>query len=221
RGRQRPVPPRPAVGHAPRRARVGRRGARRGAPARSARPARRHRPASRPDRAGAARAIRRPPLGASGAPPRCRVTPFARGDDPRKDVVTAVAAHRALVGDVPHDLVLVGRAHPTFSPVAVPSVATVRRLGYVDDDELPALLTGASALLFPSHYEGFGLPPLEAMACGTPAVVSDLPVLRETTWDLARYVSAGDVSAWVVALRGVLEGQTRVPELPEWSGRDV
>ena len=143
------------------------------------------------------------------------------GGDPRKDVVTAVAAHRAVVGDVPHDLVLVGRAHPTFSPVTVPDVATVRRLGYVDDDELPALLTGAVALLFPSHYEGFGLPPLEAMACGTPAIVSDLPVLRETTWGRARYVPAGDVSAWVVALRAALEDQTRAPDLPAWSGRDV
>lgn len=142
-------------------------------------------------------------------------------DDPRKDVVTAIAAHCAVVGGVPHDLVLVGRAHPTFSPVTVPDVATVRRLGYVGDDDLPALLTGASALLFPSHYEGFGLPPLEAMACGTPAVVSDLPVLRESTWDLARYVPAGDVSAWAGALREVLDEQPRAPELPAWSGRDV
>ena len=143
------------------------------------------------------------------------------GDDPRKDAVTAVAAHLAVVGDVPHDLVLVGRAHPTFSPVTVPNVATVRRLGYVDDDELPALLTGAGALVFPSHYEGFGLPPLEAMACGTPALVSDLPVLRETTWDQARFVPPGDVAAWASALRDVLESPPRVSDLPAWSGADM
>ena len=53
-------------------------------------------------------------------------------------------------------------------------------LPHVNDDELRALMTGAAALLFPSRYEGFGLPPLEAAACGTPAIVSDLPVLRET-----------------------------------------
>jgi glycosyltransferase involved in cell wall biosynthesis len=142
-------------------------------------------------------------------------------DDPRKDAVTAAAAHLSVVDDVPHDLVLIGRAHRTFSPVTVPDVASIRRLGFVADDDLAPLLTGARGLLFPSHYEGFGLPPLEAMACGTVAVVSDLPVLRETTWDLARYVAPGDVAAWAGALRAVLQDPGPAVELPAWSGRDV
>ncbi len=53
--------------------------------------------------------------------------------------------------------------------------------GYLTDDDLPALLTGAECLLFPSFLEGFGLPVVEAMACGTPVVVSDRGPLRETT----------------------------------------
>lgn len=143
------------------------------------------------------------------------------GDDPRKDAVAAVAAHLAVVDRQPHDLVLLGRSHVTFSPVAVPDAPTVHRLGYVGDDELPALLTGAAALLFPSHYEGFGLPPLEAMSCGTPALVSDLPALRESTWGLARYLPPGDVRAWSHALHEVLVERPATPELPPWSPADM
>jgi len=54
-------------------------------------------------------------------------------------------------------------------------------IGGVNDDDLPALYSAAEALVFPSLYEGFGWPPLEAMACGTPAIVSDIPALRETS----------------------------------------
>jgi glycosyltransferase involved in cell wall biosynthesis len=59
------------------------------------------------------------------------------------------------------------------------------------------------------------------MACGTPALVSDLPVLRETTWDQARFVPPGDVAAWASALRDVLESAPRVNDLPAWSGADM
>jgi glycosyltransferase involved in cell wall biosynthesis len=135
--------------------------------------------------------------------------------------VTAIAAHLEVIDTHPHDLVLVGRKHPTFSTVNVPAAATIRPLGYVPDDDLAALLTGATALVFPSHYEGFGLPPLEAMACGTPALVSDLPVLRESTWGRAIYVPPGDVGAWTTALRGVLAERPDVPELPAWSAGDM
>jgi glycosyltransferase involved in cell wall biosynthesis len=143
------------------------------------------------------------------------------GDDPRKDVVTAIAAHLAVVADHRHDLVLVGRRHPTFATVTLPYAPTVRSLGYIEDGELQALLTGAVALLFPSHYEGFGLPPLEAMACRTPALVSDLPVLRESTWGLAQFVPPGDVAAWAKALCAVLGERPIAPELPLWSRADM
>ncbi len=54
-------------------------------------------------------------------------------------------------------------------------------IGHIGDNDLPALYSAAEALVFPSLYEGFGWPPLEAMACGTPAVVSGIPALRETS----------------------------------------
>jgi glycosyltransferase involved in cell wall biosynthesis len=67
--------------------------------------------------------------------------------DPRKDVATALAAHRLAAQTVPHRLVLTGLAHRNFAPVVVPDLDTVVRPGYVDDADLRALLTGAAALV--------------------------------------------------------------------------
>ena len=137
--------------------------------------------------------------------------------DPRKDVATAVAAHRLVVPDVPHDLVLVGGSHPVFAPVREPVEPTVRVMGYVPDQDLVPLLTGAAVLLYPSRYEGFGLPPLEALACGTPAIASDIPALRESTAGAARLTPVGDVEAWAAALREMLVGGGPPPRPPAWT----
>ena len=59
----------------------------------------------------------------------------------------------------------------------------VRLLGRVEDEALPALYSGAAGFVYPSIYEGFGLPPLEAMACGCPIAVSDIPVAPGSLWD--------------------------------------
>jgi glycosyltransferase involved in cell wall biosynthesis len=141
--------------------------------------------------------------------------------DPRKDVATAVAAHQRVVDGHPHDLVLVGSGHPTFAPVARPTGERIRIVGHASDDDLVALLTGAKVLLYPSRYEGFGLPPLEAMACGTPAIASDIPALRESTAGTARLVPPGDVAGWAEALRDGLRGALRPPSPPQRSGRAV
>lgn len=134
--------------------------------------------------------------------------------DPRKDAVTAVAAHQRVVADVPHDLVLVGAEHPTFAPVALPHLTSVRRVGHVEDRWLVALLSGATALLYPSRYEGFGLPPLEAQACGTPAVAADIPALRESTAGTVRLEPVADVGAWAAAVRDALAGRLSCPSPP-------
>lgn len=140
---------------------------------------------------------------------------------PRKDLATALAAHRQVVADIPHQLVLVGDGHVTWAGVPEPRDPTVVRTGHVADDELLALLTGAAALVYPSKYEGFGLPPLEAWACGTPALVSDLPVLRESTEDRATFLPLGDAQAWAAALRSALDGHLPVPDLPRWTWQDA
>jgi glycosyltransferase involved in cell wall biosynthesis len=141
--------------------------------------------------------------------------------DPRKGATTAVAAHVAARDAIPHDLVLVGRRHPTFAPVTLPNLPSVRSLGYVEDRDLPALMTGAAALVHPSLYEGFGLPPAEAMACGTPALVSDLQALRESTSGRARYLPVGDVPAWATAIEAVLRHRDPPPAAPPWSRADM
>jgi glycosyltransferase involved in cell wall biosynthesis len=61
----------------------------------------------------------------------------------------------------------------------------VHLTGYVSDEDLPALYSGALAVVYPSLYEGFGLPPLEAMACGTPVITSSTTSLPEVTGDAA------------------------------------
>jgi len=63
----------------------------------------------------------------------------------------------------------------------------VRLLGRVEDEALPALYSGAAGFVYPSIYEGFGLPPLEALACGCPVAVSDIPALREVCGKTAVY----------------------------------
>ena len=64
--------------------------------------------------------------------------------------------------------------------------------GRVDDERLVELYNAAELLLFPSFHEGFGWPPLEAMACGTPVVVAEIPALRETAGDAALYAAPAD-----------------------------
>ncbi len=76
---------------------------------------------------------------------------------------------------------------------------------------LAALVRRAAAVLVPSEREGFGLPVLEALACGTPVLASDLPVLREVGGEAAAYARVGDVDAWAAALRSLLteDGEER------------
>jgi glycosyltransferase involved in cell wall biosynthesis len=105
-------------------------------------------------------------------------------DEPRKGLGVLTAAHvSARARGLDAELVVVGDG--------------ARR---VDDAELAALYAGALAVVTPSYLEGFGLPPLEAAAHGTPAVVSDLACFAETLGDAALRVPAGDVGALADAL---------------------
>lgn len=108
-------------------------------------------------------------------------------------------------------LVLVGdnRSHPREDPARLAAATgithrvTVR--DFVDDAELTALYARARVFVFLSEYEGFGFPPLEAMAAGVPAVVGDTPVARELYGDAARRVAVGDVPGIAAAITRLLE----------------
>jgi len=80
-----------------------------------------------------------------------------------------------------------------------------RHLGYVSVTQLSSLYCAAEVLVFPSHSEGFGMPVLEAMACGTPVVASDAPALREICGGAALHVPAGNVSALAEGLGRLIE----------------
>jgi glycosyltransferase involved in cell wall biosynthesis len=132
---------------------------------------------------------------------------FVGSREPRKGLPTLLAAYRELVAgdrDVP-PLVLVGPAGwgGPLDLTGLPA-GSVLTPGYLDMPALRGAVAGAACLAFPSVYEGFGLPPLEALACGTPVVASDLPATREVLGGQAALVPAGDAAALASALAGVL-----------------
>ncbi len=119
-----------------------------------------------------------------------------------------------------HRLALVGGAGGAASAVqrAVRQLGleeAVRFLGYVPRDHLPMLYSGASCFLWGSLYEGFGLAPLEAMACGTPVVSSNRTAMPEVLGDAALLVDPADADAMSCALTSVLSDQSLRNQLRE------
>lgn len=91
----------------------------------------------------------------------------------------------------------------------------VRLAGYVAPQDLEGLYTNARVFVYPSLYEGFGLPPLEAMARGVPTVVSDVSSLPEVVGDSALMVPAANASAWAEAILGLIENEHSSKELSQ------
>lgn len=89
----------------------------------------------------------------------------------------------------------------------------VRFLGAIPEEDLPALYSGATAFVFPSLYEGFGLPVLEALACGVPVICSGNSSLPEVTGDAAVLVDPRDVDSLAAAMRRVLQDAALRDEL--------
>jgi glycosyltransferase involved in cell wall biosynthesis len=104
---------------------------------------------------------------------------------PRKNLSALLAAWKTLSASRPQlGLAIVGASAPHFCPALnAPAPHGTHFLGYVPDRDLPALYSGALALVSPSLYEGFGLPLLEAMACGTPPAASNCGALPELVAD--------------------------------------
>ena len=130
---------------------------------------------------------------------------FATGD-PREDIELVMAAYAAVK---PRQLLVVAGRYP--DPAALRALAArydilgqFRYLGYVPENVLPSLYATATVFVEITRYEGFGLQVVEAMAAGTPVVVSDLPVLREVATDAALYVRLQDVEQLATSLRSLL-----------------
>jgi alpha-1,3-rhamnosyl/mannosyltransferase len=127
--------------------------------------------------------------------------------DPRKRVAALVRAPRTM------PLVLVGAASSWAH-----ELPDVTLTGALSDDELAAIYSGAHALVFPSDDEGFGLPPVEALACGTPVVACDVPALREVLNGRAVLRSVDDVEGLVAAAEAA---RRPAPPPPAWTWEDA
>jgi glycosyltransferase involved in cell wall biosynthesis len=131
--------------------------------------------------------------------------------EPRKNLMRVIEAFATLRREGrPHTLVLVGKAGALAAPVIAAleqsGVAdAVRLTGFVAEDDLAALYTGAAAFVYPSLYEGFGIPPLEAMACGCPVITSNSSSLPEVVGDAALQVDPLDLHAITAALARLLD----------------
>jgi glycosyltransferase involved in cell wall biosynthesis len=127
--------------------------------------------------------------------------------DPRKRVAAMARAPREL------PLVLVGPSRPWAREL--PDVILT---GLVSDDDLAAIYTGARALVFPSDDEGFGLPTVEALACGTPVVACDVAALREVLGDRATFVARDDLAGLLAAGAAA---RRPAPPPPAWTWDDA
>jgi glycosyltransferase involved in cell wall biosynthesis len=147
-------------------------------------------------------AVRRETIAHFGvAPEKVRVTPLAASEvfapvagvaaperpfflfvgtlEPRKNLASLVEAWSATRAETGADLVIVGRTRSDFAPLAAGE--GLRLMGEVPDSDLPRLYSQALAFVYPSLYEGFGLPVLEAMQCGCAAITSNDPAIQEVS----------------------------------------
>lgn len=123
--------------------------------------------------------------------------------EPRKNVVGLIQAYNAMQTNI--DLVIAGRPGWKYSEVfreieKSPKKRNIHVLGFVEEADPPALLKLAKAFVFPSFYEGFGLPVLEAMSVGTPVVTSQVTSIPEVTGDTALLVDPYNVPSIAKAL---------------------
>lgn len=142
--------------------------------------------------------------------------------EPRKNLAVALRAFMRLDPQLRKrfPLVLVGMKGWHTSALEqqiAPLVAAgeIRQLGYLAREDLAKVIAGATTLIYPSIYEGFGLPPLEAMACGIPVITSNVSSIPEVVGDTGVMIAPHDVDGLVEAMKTMLTG----PELREGMAR--
>jgi glycosyltransferase involved in cell wall biosynthesis len=138
--------------------------------------------------------------------------------EPRKNVKTLLQAFARVIAEKPQDglhLVIAGGGgwggeNHLATVEALRIHDYVRFTGFVEDDDLPDLYRGALLFVYPSLYEGFGLPVVEAMACGTPVITSNCTSLPEVAGDAALLVDSTQVEALAAAISSVMtDGELR------------
>lgn len=137
--------------------------------------------------------------------------------EPRKNVPRLLQAFDAIAHDLPHDLVIAGREGWKVDGIqqalaAIKHASRVHFPGFIANEDLPAVLSAASGFTWPSLFEGFGLPPLEALACGTPVLTSNTSSLPELFDGHALLVSPEDTSAIAEGLRQLAAVPAATPE---------
>ena len=134
---------------------------------------------------------------------------FVGNLNPRKNLRRLVQAFDLAKQRIPHQLVVAGgqgwRLRQEDVLEGITHREDVRFIGYVPDEEMPALYSAAELFAFPSLYEGFGIPVLEAQSCGTPVLTSACSALPEVGGDAAVYVDPMDVEAIRAGMLRILE----------------
>lgn len=140
--------------------------------------------------------------------------------EPRKNLTQVISAYRNLPSDLARQfpLVIVGvRGWKEAGLLAELEILLKEKkaylLGYVPANDLPYLYSGARAFVFPSLYEGFGLPPLEAMACGTPVITSNTSSIPEVVGDAGLMAEIGDVDIMKNYIERVCEDEAECMQL--------
>lgn len=126
---------------------------------------------------------------------------LAVGTPSRAKNLSVLGAAMESVRDAGLQMALAGNLEPSVFRHSAAAFPELRSLGYVSDAQLKALYEQALCLVFPSRYEGFGLPPLEAMRCGCPVVASDAASLPEVCGDAALYFAPDDIAQLARHLR--------------------
>jgi glycosyltransferase involved in cell wall biosynthesis len=174
-------------------------------------------------------AVSAPPDGIDPAPALRRLKVprpyllFAGTLEPRKNLVRLVRAYRRAALRIPHALVLAGplgwRSHRLHRELAVPGRGRVIVTGRVSEPDLDALFRGADVFCYPSMYEGFGLPVLEAMARGVPVIASTASSLPEVAGDAAVLVDPRSVRELADAIERLVSDREEAEQLAAM-GRD-
>jgi glycosyltransferase involved in cell wall biosynthesis len=141
---------------------------------------------------------------------------------PHKNLETLLYAYRDVKKQlkIPHSLVLAGNKGRNYEEISrliskLDLGKDVKTIGFVPDEDLPSVYSLSDLFVFPSHYEGFGLPLLEAMACGVPVISSDASCLPEIGGDAVIYFSAEDVEGLTKKMIKVISNKNLRDDLIE------